>query len=293
MTIPYLLDGIANGCIYGLFGLALVVIYRTNHLFNFAQTTIVCLIMVLTVMLQSKVDAILPVTALAVVGSFIFGMLLHIVIMRSLSERKGTTKANETMITIGIYAVFDSVSAFIYGDNPSSFPSPFGSSTVELGGLSLSAHSIGIVFVTCLIAVAIYLFFKFSKLGILMEAVAEDITVARLRGIRASNILAMAWGLTTTLGVVAGLLIAPVVFVSPQMLDSIFIYSMIAVVIGGLESPFGALLGGIMVGVIENITSSTELFGSQLKMSGVFVLLIVILIVRPTGIWGRPDSRRV
>lgn len=297
MTLSFflssLIDGIATGCIYGLFGLSLVVIFRTSHLFNFAQTQIVSVIMLIAVWLLGKTQS-LPLTVFVVLaGSFVFGMCLHVGIMRTITETKSFQRSHEALVTLGLFIIFESISAFLFGDIPQAFPTFFGDGGYHLGQISVSYQSTGMLVVTVLISIGIYFFFKYSRVGLMMESIAENLTVARLRGIRASNVLALAWGLTTALSVFAGMLIAPSVFVYPHMLTAVFSYSMIAVVIGGLESPFGAIVGGIAVGVVENLTSLIPGIGSQLKMSGVFALLLVTLIVRPTGLWGRPDERRV
>lgn len=287
-----LIDGIATGCIYGLFGLSLVVIYRTSHIFNFSQTQIVSVVMLLATFLLAKTQSISVVIATVLAGSFLFGLLLHLVVMRAITEKKSFQRSNEALITLGLYAIFENISAFLFSDEPQGFPATFGDRVFQFREIAISAQSLGILAITVVIAIGVYVFFKFTRIGLMMECIAENLVVAKLRGIRASNILALAWGLTTALSVLGGILIAPKVFVYPQMLISVFSYSMIAVVIGGLESPFGALVGGIAVGVVENISSMVPFMGTQLKMVGVFGLLVIVLIVKPTGIWGKPDVRR-
>jgi branched-chain amino acid transport system permease protein len=213
--------------------------------------------------------------------------------MRFITEKKVVAKHNEAHLTIGLLAVFDGLSNFAFGDEPSGFPSLFSTETVALGGLNVSIQAIGIIAVSWIGIGLVFLFFRFSNVGLKMEAVAENMMAARIRGIRASNILAFAWGLATCLSVCAGILIAPVVFAYPLMFSNIFSYSLIAVVIGGLESPFGAVVSGVLIGIVENIGSQFEFIGSELKIAVVFILLIVVLIIRPTGIWGKSEGRKI
>jgi branched-chain amino acid transport system permease protein len=126
-----------------------------------------------------------------------------------------------------------------------------------------------------------------------MEATSENIVNARLRGIKVSNILALAWGFATAISVIAGVLIAPALFVSPGMLREVLSYALIAVAIGGFESPFGAIVGGVLIGVVENLATNFGFIGSDLKFLAVFFLLLVMLVVKPRGIWGREEHRRV
>ena len=154
-------------------------------------------------------------------------------------------------------------------------------------------HSVVVISATLLIVLALHLFLNRTQLGLLMEATAQSNMGARLRGIKTSNILALSWGVATMLSVVAGVLIAPILFVSPTMLTHVFSYALIAVVIGGLESLFGAFVGGIIVGVVENFASNLEFIGSELKFVAVLVALFLVLIVKPRGFWGRAEHRRV
>lgn len=290
--VSCIFDGIANGFIYGLFGVGLVLLFRANKLFNFSQTHVVSFLMVLASGVLDRLPFHIVIGG-ALVVSFLAGLILHVGIMRHVTERRLPTHAGEILVTFGILMIFDALSSFFFGESPRPFPSMFGEGTVKFGTLIVSKNSIGIICVTFGAILIVALFFKFTKLGLLMEAVSENALAARLRGIRASDILAFSWAFTSMLGMLGGLLIAPTYFVFPQMLIPVFAYSLISVVIGGLESPLGAVLGGLLVGVVENLASNIEWLGSELKLSSVFVLLCVVLWVRPRGIFGRADFRRV
>lgn len=290
--LEQIVDGIATGSIYGVFAMAVVLLFRANKLFNLAQTEIATLSVVLMMFLLKKFS--LPIAFVLTLGiSFVFGALLHLLIIRFITERRQVLHSSEVISTIALMTIFSSISAYLLGDEPQPFPSLFGQHHWKLAGVNVSSIGVGIVGTTFSVALAVYLFFRFTRVGLVFEAVAESIPLARLRGIRASNMLALAWGLSSMIGAIGGALIAPVLFVTPTMLNNVYSFSLIAVVIGGLESPFGALLGGILIGVIENLGSNIGFIGVELKFLVVLVLLLTVLVVRPRGIWGRAEARRV
>ncbi|MGE0525705.1 MAG: branched-chain amino acid ABC transporter permease [Bdellovibrionales bacterium] len=285
-------DGIAYGSIYGVVALSIVLLYRANKMFNFAQTEIAMFFVIMAVLLTRKMDYTWAFL-LTIILSFIGGGLLHIGVMRFITERRNVLSSNQAVVTIGFFTIFNSLNNYLFGDEPEAFPTPFGTDVFKLGGLAVSHHSIGILAVSWGLLVLIFCFFRFTRIGMIFDAVSENVTAARLRGIRASNILAMAWGLTVATSTMGGMLIAPILFVTPNMLINIYAYALIAVVVGGMESPLGALLGGIIVGVVENLASNASMIGSELKFLVVMFLLIAMLIVKPRGLWGRSEARRV
>ncbi len=287
-----IIDGIAYGSIYGVFALSIVVLYRANKLFNFAQTEMATLSVVCMFFLMKKFSFSVAF-AMTIFISFIGGALLHFSVMRILTERQKIFKSGQAIVTIGFFSIFNSISSYILGDEQQAFPSPFGTEGFNFWGVGISFVSVGILAVTLTLVLLIYLGFKHTKIGLIFEAVAEDVSAARLRGIHASNILALAWGTTAVTAGVGAILIAPILYVSPAMLSSVFAYSLFAVVIGGLESPVGAFVGGVLVGVVENLASNLSFIGSDLKFVVVAIMLIGILTIRPRGLWGRAEARRV
>lgn len=291
--LTQIVDGVAYGSIYGIFALSILLLFRANKLFNFAlpQISILCLV-IMFFLLKKNVSYFLSL--LVTVGfAFVVGFLLHVLVMRFVTERKKVLQSNQSLITIGILAIANSVSSYVIGDEPQSFPSPFGAGSLEIFGVPFARHSLGILAVTVALMVALYLLFKYAKIGLMFEAVAENLEAARLRGLRVSNVLALAWGMAILTGTLGTVLVAPVLFFSPQMLGGVYGYSLMAAVIGGLNSFAGAVVGGIIVGVTENLASNITFIGSELKFVVAMLLMIVILIVRPRGIWGRKEGRRV
>lgn len=287
-----IVSGVAYGSVYGLIGMAIVLLYRTNHLFNFAQTELATFSVVIMFFLMKKVPywQALP---LALIIAFFMGSLLHISFVRIISERRNVNRNNLSVITIGLFSIFNSMSFYFFGDEPEPFPAMLKRTSFEVLGVNVQKEHILIFGTSLTIAILITLFFKFTKLGLTLEAIAENIEGARLRGVRASNQLAIAWGITTAVGALAGVLLAPTLFLSANMLILVFSYALISVVIGGLESPFGALVGGIIIGVAENFASSWPVLGPDLKFLAAMFILTFVLLFRPRGLWGRQEQRRV
>ncbi len=290
--VANIISGLANGSIYALLAISLVLIYRSNRLFNFALPQIATLMVICMFLFMRHMSYGLALACI-LVTSFTVGILLHLGVMRVITERKHVLHSSETVVTVGLYTIFNSLTIYFFGDEPEKFPTPFNESFVDILGAQVSFHSILTLAVCLIVSGILFYFFKYTRLGIILEATSESPTAARLRGINVSNVLAFAWGITIVLGVIAAALIAPVLFISSSMLASVFIYSLIAVAIGGLESPFGALIGGLFLGVFENLISLVPFVGSDLKFVSVFCFLMVFLAIRPRGLWGREEQRRV
>jgi branched-chain amino acid transport system permease protein len=286
-----IISGIANGSIYGLFALSIVFLFRANKLFNLAATSLATFFAICMFFLLRHLSYF-PAFAITMLIAFCGGLILHFGLMRIVTERKNVLHSNETVVTIGLFTVLNSLSSLL-SDESQRFPTPFHESMISILGVNVPSHSFVILSFAILTVFALYLFLKLSRIGLIMEATAQNLNGARLSGIKTSNVLALAWGLTTAVSAAAGILIAPVFFLSADMLRNVFSYALIAVVIGGLESPFGAVVGGIVVGVVENLSTNFSFIGSELKFVSVFFLLLVVLIVRPRGIWGREEHRRV
>ena len=291
--IACIFEGITFGCIYGLFGLGIVLLFRANKFFNFAQTQIVAFLMILLVLMVEHIPLPIVIFIIGPLFGFASGFILHFGLMRFITERRTGLESGQMIVTFGLLLMFGNLSSFVLGDLPRKFPSLFKGGSVSYLGVSFSYDSIGIIVVSTVVMAATMIFFSKTQMGLKMEAIAENMTAARLRGIRASNVLALAWGLTGLLGIIGGILIAPKVFVSPQMLTHVLVYSLIAVVIGGLESPSGAIIGGLAIGVLENLAANLEFVGSELKFAVVFCFMVLCLITKPFGLFGKPDFRRV
>ncbi len=286
------IDGVAFGSVYGLMALAIVMLYRANKLFNWAQTEIAMFFVCLGASLLTRIPFFIAVSLILGL-SFLGGALFHAAVMRPITERRHVLKSHEAVITIGFLTFFNSLNVYLFGDDSRPFPSPFGEGSFTVYGVEISKHSLGVLATVTIMAFCVYVFYKFTRIGLVFEAVSENVEAARLRGIRSSNFLALAWGLSVMTSAIGAVLIAPMLTVSPSMLISVLTYALMSVVIGGMESPFGGLVGGVIVGVTENLSANVEFIGTDLKLVAVILVVVTILTLKPRGLWGRAEARRV
>ena len=281
------LSGLATGGIYASLALALVMIYQSTHHINFAQGEMA---MFSTYLAWTLIDGGISwwlAFLITVAASFVGGMLIERVLIRPVEHAPILTVV---IVFIGLLVILNSVAGWIFSYTIKSFPSPFPAQAV-FGGL-MSAHELGAIGVTLVVLVLLYLFFQFTPLGLAMRAVAQNPVSSRLVGIRVGRMLALGWGLAAAIGAVAGMMIAPVVYLDPNMMAGILLYAFAAALLGGIDSPGGAVVGGFIVGVLENVLGA-YVVGNELKLSVALVLIIGVLLVRPAGLFGRPQVVRV
>jgi branched-chain amino acid transport system permease protein len=198
------------------------------------------------------------------------------------------------IITLGLALLLNGLMYVIWGGATYQFHGPFSTRTLDVGGVPISVQDIGIVAVSIVLVVVLGLFFRFTKLGLALRAAAVNPDSSRLVGIRVSWMLALGWGIAAVLGAVAGMMIAPVVFLDPNMMQTILLYAFAAAVLGGLDSPIGAVVGGILLGVtITLLGRYVGFIGSTLKLPVALLLILVLLLLRPGGLFGRVAVRRV
>jgi branched-chain amino acid transport system permease protein len=196
------------------------------------------------------------------------------------------------VVFIALLLILNSVTGWIYTYTIKTFPSPFPAQPVF--GRYLSSHEFGAILVTLVVLALLYAFFRFTPLGLALRAAAENPESSRLVGIRVGWMLALGWGIAAVLGAVAGMMIAPVVFLDPNMMQTILLYAFAAAVLGGLDSPLGAVVGGILLGVtITMLGRYVGFIGSTLKLPAALLLILVLLLVRPGGLFGSVTVRRV
>jgi len=286
--IPQLvLSGLATGCIYALLALAVVTIYRSSGHLNFAQGEMA---MFSTYVAWSLLAAGVPywiAFALTLLLSFVGGALIQRVMLQPLAE---ASVLSSIIVFLGLFTIFNSMAGWIWTFSIKSFPSPFPQGS--LFGL-IGYHQLGITGVILLLLAVIYVFFRYSAMGLAMRAAAENPSSARLVGVRVARMLAIGWGLAAALGSVAGILIAPVVFLEPNMMGSILLYAFAAAVVGGINNLGGAVAGGFLVGVLENLAGAIPFIGNELKLTLALALIVVVLLVKPAGLFGRQTVSRV
>ncbi len=281
------LSGVAAGGIYASVALALVMIYQATHHVNFAQGEMATFS---TFLAYTILGAGLPYWAafgLTVVVSFVLGVLVERVLLRPVAQAPALTLVG---VFIGLLLILNALCGWIWDYTIKPFPSPFG--TAPLFGGLVSSHEMGSFVVIMFVLLLVYLFFSRTKLGLAMRAVAYNPESSRLVGINVGMMLALGWGLAAAIGAVAGLLIAPVVFLDPNMMSGVLLYAFAGALLGGLDSPAGAVLGGFLVGIIENI-GGAYLVGTQLKLTLALAVIAAVLVLKPSGLFGRAVATRV
>ncbi|MEI6722637.1 MAG: branched-chain amino acid ABC transporter permease, partial [Betaproteobacteria bacterium] len=195
------------------------------------------------------------------------------------------------VVFIGLLVIFNSMAGWIYTYTIKTFPSPF-PTEAPFGTKLVSSHELGAIGVTLVVLFLLYAFFRFTPLGLAMRAAAQNPESSRLVGIRVGWMLALGWGLASAIGAIAGMMVAPVVFLDPNMMSGILLYAFAAALVGGIDNPGGAVLGGFIVGVLENVLGA-YVIGNELKLSVALVLIIGVLVVKPSGLFGKVHVTRV
>jgi branched-chain amino acid transport system permease protein len=282
------LAGLATGGIYASLALALVMIYQATHLVNFAQGEIA---MFTTYIAWSLINAGLPYWAaffITIACAFALGFLIERIVIRPVENAPVLAVV---VVFIALLVILNSVAGWIYTYTIKAFPSPFPKEPL-FGIRYMSPHELGAIGVTLVVLAALYAFFRFTPLGLAMRAAAQNPQSARLVGIRVGSMLALGWGLAAAVGAVAGMMVAPIVYLDPNMMGGILLYAFAAALLGGIDSPMGAVIGGFTVGVLENLLGAFVI-GNELKLTVALVLIIGVLLVRPSGFFGSVHVTRV
>jgi branched-chain amino acid transport system permease protein len=288
--LQQIIAGIAAGSIYACLALAIVMIHQAIDHVNFAQGEMA---MFSTFLAWQGIQWGLPFPlafVLAVVASMALGFLLDRLVFRPLDP---SNALSQIVAFVALYSLFNSLAGFIWNHEVKQFPSPFGASPFLGSGL-ISSHQAGMVGVTLLMLAILLMFFRHTRVGLAMRASAGNSQSARLCGIRVGWMMALGWGMAAGIGAVAGMLIAPVVFLEPHMMGGILLYGLAAAVVGGLSSPVGAVVGGLFVGIVENLAGAfIPVVGSELKLPIALFLIIAVLTLKPSGLFGRAIVLRV
>jgi len=281
-------SGLATRGIYASLALALVMIYRATELVNFAQGEMA---MFSTYLAWSMINAGLPYwpAFLLTIGvSFLAAAVIELAIIRPLA---GAPVLASVIVFIGLLLVFNSIAGWIFSYTIKTFPSPFPSEPLWANSY-ISTHEVGAIGVTLVLLAMLFVFFRWTELGLTMRAAAENPVSSRLVGIRVARMVALGWGLAAALGAVAGMMVAPIIFLDPNMMSGVLLYAFAAALLGGIDNPWGAVLGGFSLGVVENLLGA-YLIGTELKMTVALVIIVLVLVVKPSGVFGRTVLTRV
>jgi len=290
LFVNQILAGIATGAIYACMALAIVMIFQAIDHLNFAQGEMA---MFSTFMAWQMIQWGVPYWGafiLTLIISFAGGVIIERVLFKPLAKAPVLTNVAGF---IALFAIINSVAGLIWDFTIKQFPTPFGSSPF-LGSQLISTHQVGMIGVTLGLLVALFLFFRYTRIGLAMRAAAAMPESARLVGINTGWMVALGWGMAAAIGAIAGILIAPVVFLEPNMMGGVLLYGFAAAVLGGLSSPFGAVLGGFLVGIFENLVGTyVPGVGNELKLPIALALIVTVLVVKPTGLMGHTVVKRV
>lgn len=289
--IQLVLDGMATGSIYSLVALAIVLIYRSTGLKNLAQGEMAMFSAFIAWQFNAWGLGIWLAAILAIVVSFFGGMALQRIVIRPVQNKPLLTVV---IVTLGLFLAFNSLAGGIWGYIIKAFPPLFPSTVWAFGDVRVPVANVGVFLVLIVLAGGLALLFKFSKIGLAMRAVAYNMETAKLVGIKVNQILMLGFGLAAALGAAAGIFVAPKLFLDPFMMFGVLIYAIAAAAFGGLDSPFGAVLAGLIIGVVENLAGSYIGFiGTDLKILVPLALITVTLLFRPQGLLGHKHVVRV
>lgn len=283
-----ILNGLALGSLYALTAFGIVLIYKTTRVITFAQgeTAMFCTFVAFTFLttLQFPFAVAFLLTLLFAVA---FGALIERLVLRHIST---DSVLNPVIVTVGMSLILVGVAGWIWGYEIRTFPAPVSGPPLRVASLVLSQLNALILAVTLGLMAILFAFFRFSPTGIAMRAVAQNRTAAQLMGISIARMNGLGWGLGTAMGAVTGMLIAPLNYLDPGMMGDVALKAFAAAVVGGLTSLPGAVVGGLLLGIIDSIVGFEV---PELRNTIAFTLIVLVLVVRPGGLLGRHEIKKV
>jgi branched-chain amino acid transport system permease protein len=289
--LQQVVSGIAAGGVYASLALALVLIYRAMDVANFAQGEMAMFSTFIAYTLLT--DLHLPfvvVFPLTIAISFGGGILVERIVVRPFEGKPVITLV---IVTLAIFYTTNGLAGLIWGYILKDFPSPFPAEPINFAGIYIGQQDLGVLAVCLVMLSLVYLFFRFTKVGLAMRAAALYPESSKLVGVRVSWMLALGWGLASAIGATAGMMIAPITFLDPNFMQPILLFSFAAAVLGGIESPLGAVIGGLLVGVLLALVGTYLPAGQNLRIPFALVVIVAVLLIRPAGLIGHAAVKRV
>jgi branched-chain amino acid transport system permease protein len=285
-------SGLGSGAIYAALALALVLIHRATGVINFAQGEMAMFTTYIAWALMTNHGwDYWPAFVATLLIAFGLGVGIHTTVIRPVERASVLTVV---IMTIGLVLLFNGLASLIWSAEVRAFESPFPNDTWQIGDVAISQQDVGTFAVVLVLVTLLWAFFQFTKTGLALRASAVNPDASRLVGVRVGWMLAIGWGLAAALGAVSGMLAAPTLFLDPNMMQATLIYAFAAAVLGGIDSPFGAVVGGLILGVGLNLIGNyVDFVGAGLKLPVALLVILVVLLVRPAGIFGTPVARRV
>ncbi len=290
-VLQHIVSGLASGSIYGLLALAIVLIHRSTGVINFAQGEFAALSAFICWTLIAHGWAFWPAFGATIALSFFGGFALQTMVI---APTQGRAQFGIVILTVGLLIAINGLDTWIWGAAPRQFAGPFSTASINLGGVGFSKQDLGVIAVSIVAVSLIGLLLAKTKIGLGLRAAAANPVEARFAGVRVGVMLAICWGLAAGLGAVAGVLAAPSLFLEPNMMRTVVLYSFAAAVLGGMDSPVGAVVGGLVLGVLLNLVGTyVHWVGGELRPAAALVVILAVLLVRPAGLFGRPVMSRV
>jgi len=290
--LNFLFIGLGNGAIYAMLGLGLVVIYRSTGLLNFAQGEMA---MFTTFIVWSLSDAGLPLW-LALIGGmaagFVIGAVVHQVIVRPVGDPHQKPLA-VVIVTIGMFLGFNALAKLIWGNEQQSLGNLFGRGEIDILGTAVAWQKLGALLILAIEAIIFWVIFQRTKIGLAMRSVASNPESSALCGVPVTRILMIGWGLAAALGAVGGTFTAPTSAVDANLMQLPLIFAFAAITLGGFDSFVGAVVGGLLIGILTDVVPRYVDIFEKMPLAPAFLLILVVLLVRPEGIFGQKKVTRV
>lgn len=283
------LGGLVQGFVYAAFALALVLIWRSTRIVNFAQGSMAAATAFVALALIHGGQSYWLALVVALVAGFVLGGLIERVIVRPVERGP---ELNPVIVTLGLFISIEALIAIVAGSSFQSFPAPFGLQGLKVGGnrIALTPNDLYTIAAVLIVMVLLIGLFRFTRAGLAMRASAFGQEVARLLGVRVGRMLTLGWALAAVVGSLSGLLIASGGLVSPYYMESVIVFGFVAAVLGGLDSPIGAVVGGLLLGLLLSYVSGY--LSSSLVSLAALVILMIVLLVRPSGLFSSSVQRR-
>lgn len=289
MVFQQVISGLAMGSIYALVALGVVLLYKTSDVINFGYGEMAMIGAFISATMMISLGLPYP---LALLGALAFGALIGMAVERGVIRNMGKAPHfSIIIITLALLMIINGIAGLIWGHEGRPFPYKHGKLPLDIAGVVISWDSIIIFAVTLVIMLAIFLLFKYSMLGIAMRAVGQNKTTSMLMGIKVNRILSLTWAASTAIGVAGAILIAPIIFLEVNMMHEILLKGFAGAVLGGFTSLPGAVVGGLLLGVIESLAGGY--ISTELKGTIAFSLLILVLCIKPTGLLGVKTVKKV
>jgi branched-chain amino acid transport system permease protein len=283
------LGGLSGGMVYAAVALSLVLIWRATRVLNFAQGAMAMFNAYLGYKVIEHGGSYWLALVVALVTGLVLGALVERVLVRPVENGP---PLNAVVVTLGVFIVVEGLAGVFFGGTPHRYPTHFSNVNYHLGDVSaLAPFDIWVIVAVAFVAVVLAMLFQLTDLGLRMRAAAFEGEVARMLGVRVGRMLTLGWALAAVIGALAGVLVSPNVPLSPTSMDAVFVFGFTGAVIGGLDSPVGAIIGGVGLGVLLNYVAAY--FGGDLQTLAALAVLVLVLMVKPSGLFSTTATRRV